>query len=271
MAIPTTAWDETNPPDTRVSSPETLRAEGDDRIRELKTQFREVFAVDHKMPYAYPGTLNGTDWGYHNKLTLNKSTALISETGIGNLYCYAPASVYNLGYHNGTVATWFMYDDEIVGGFSGEIRAWYGTLATIPSGWVVCNGTSGTPDLQSKFVRGLFTSATEQGIPPGSRQGSNYVYLDDPKYLPTHTHTATISNVANHAHTAYTYRSLVPYGFVTSITGGGIYWAPNTISGGKTTISGGEHLHSITNSSTGFGFQIDNRPVYYEVFFIMKT
>lgn len=35
---------------------------------------------------------------------------------------------------------------------SGVILMWSGTVATIPSGWVLCNGGNGTPDLRNRFV-----------------------------------------------------------------------------------------------------------------------
>jgi len=37
---------------------------------------------------------------------------------------------------------------------SGAIVLWKGTIATIPSGWYLCNGLNGTPDLRDKFVVG---------------------------------------------------------------------------------------------------------------------
>ena len=37
---------------------------------------------------------------------------------------------------------------------SGTIVLWSGTLATIPSGWFLCNGQNGTPDLRNRFVIG---------------------------------------------------------------------------------------------------------------------
>lgn len=43
MAVPTTAWDETAPAFTDNVS------DGDDKIREMKTQVREVIANDHQM------------------------------------------------------------------------------------------------------------------------------------------------------------------------------------------------------------------------------
>ena len=35
---------------------------------------------------------------------------------------------------------------------SGGIIMWSGTLANIPSGWFLCDGANGTPDLRSKMV-----------------------------------------------------------------------------------------------------------------------
>ena len=35
---------------------------------------------------------------------------------------------------------------------SGGIIMWHGTIATIPTGWFLCNGSNGTPDLRNQFV-----------------------------------------------------------------------------------------------------------------------
>jgi|DEB0MinimDraft_6_1074348.scaffolds.fasta_scaffold19456_1 hypothetical protein len=37
---------------------------------------------------------------------------------------------------------------------SGGIIMWSGSIASIPSGWALCDGTSGTPDLRDRFVVG---------------------------------------------------------------------------------------------------------------------
>lgn len=36
----------------------------------------------------------------------------------------------------------------------GTITLWSGALIDIPAGWQLCDGTNGTPDLRSNFVRG---------------------------------------------------------------------------------------------------------------------
>jgi hypothetical protein len=62
--IPTTAWDETSPSGTDPMS------EGDDRVRELKTQIREVIDADH----IFDSSGQHLDMGKHNKVTLSTST-----------------------------------------------------------------------------------------------------------------------------------------------------------------------------------------------------
>jgi len=37
---------------------------------------------------------------------------------------------------------------------SGLIALWKGSVASIPSGWTLCDGTNGTPDLQDRFIIG---------------------------------------------------------------------------------------------------------------------
>ena len=40
----------------------------------------------------------------------------------------------------------------------GSIVIWSGTVASIPSGWQLCNGTNGTPDLRNRFIVGAGSS-----------------------------------------------------------------------------------------------------------------
>lgn len=58
---------------------------------------------------------------------------------------------------------------------SGMIILWSGSAATIPSGWVLCNGSNSTPDLRDKFVIGAGNLATEGangGIALGGTESS---------------------------------------------------------------------------------------------------
>jgi len=40
----------------------------------------------------------------------------------------------------------------------GLISLWHGTLELIPRGWLLCNGSYGTPDLRDRFIVGAGSS-----------------------------------------------------------------------------------------------------------------
>lgn len=70
---------------------------------------------------------------------------------------------------------------------AGIIVMWGGLVANIPSGWVLCDGQNGTPDLRSRFVKGAAA-----GADPGAAGGSA-----------THTHAGHSDHAAlTHAGTA---------------------------------------------------------------------
>ena len=63
----------------------------------------------------------------------------------------------------------------------GFILLWQGSIATIPSGWALCNGANGTPDLRNKFVIGAGSSfAVDQN---GGASSHNHPFTGD-----GHTH-----------------------------------------------------------------------------------
>ena len=42
----------------------------------------------------------------------------------------------------------------------GGIIMWSGTIASIPTGWALCNGSNGTPDLRNTFVIGAHSDSS---------------------------------------------------------------------------------------------------------------
>ena len=66
---------------------------------------------------------------------------------------------------------------------SGGIILWSGAANAIPSGWLLCNGTNGTPNLIDKFVLGAGTSTPAVGTTGGSKDA----------VVVSHTHPATDS------------------------------------------------------------------------------
>ncbi len=52
---------------------------------------------------------------------------------------------------------------------SGSISIWHGNIVSIPSGWTLCDGSAGTPDLRNKFVVGAgdtYNPAASGGASP---------------------------------------------------------------------------------------------------------
>jgi microcystin-dependent protein len=83
---------------------------------------------------------------------------------------------------------------------AGVILLWSGSIASIPSGWVLCNGANSTPDLRDRFVVGAGTSYAVNAT-----GGANTVTLDA-TMIPAHTHTVTATGTtsgqsAGHTHT----------------------------------------------------------------------
>ena len=94
---------------------------------------------------------------------------------------------------NGLVVLNDIINDKIhqavstAGGFpAGGIIIWSGAVNNIPSGWALCDGTNGTPDLRSRFVLGAGGSYSV-----GATGGEA-------------THKLTISEMPSHTH-SYTY------------------------------------------------------------------
>lgn len=119
---------------------------------------------------------------------------------------------------------------------SGIIAIWSGAVSAIPSGWVICDGTNGTPNLTGQFV--VHADADAAGTyNVGDTGGSNTVTLLEAN-LPGHTHSVsgTTGNAGTHSHT--TSGNTGPSGTHT-----------HTVSGN--TGPSGNHTHNGSTSNTG--------------------
>jgi microcystin-dependent protein len=139
---------------------------------------------------------------------------------------------------------------------TGTIALWNEPLSNIPSGWALCDGNNGTPNLLDRFTRSV--SSAED---PGETGGQHSLTLTASQ-MPNHDHGVTVDSVGDHDITV-TCRDN------TYDTGNDGY---ATIGGTKSveTTSNGSHSHTATTSSTGSGNSIDNRPRFHQVAFIQK-
>jgi hypothetical protein len=162
----------------------------------------------------------------------------------------APGVSGNLLTSNGT--NWASTAPAAVATFvSGMIILWSGSSASIPSGWVLCNGSSSTPDLRDRFVVGAGSSYAV-GATGGSANAT----------LVSHTHTASVSD-PGHAH----YMSGINGNFSSGPLGATFY-DPSDPRGLTSSASTGI---GVSNSTEGSSATNANLPPYYALCYIMKT
>ena len=163
---------------------------------------------------------------------------------------------------------------------SGMIAMWSGTLATIPTGWYLCDGDNSTPNLLDRFILSVPDASTN----PGTTGGAHTKTIATAN-LPSHTHTFTTGNSSSHTHSFTTGSagslntsqssshgwsgSNLNYVMGTEVHDSNMEKWAHTHSG--TTNAGGVHSHTGTTNATGSGSALDIRPKYYTLAFIMKS
>jgi len=142
------------------------------------------------------------------------------------------------------------------------------------TGWALCNGNNGTPDLSDRFVMGTTSSATL-----GQTGGSNTIYLTVDQ-LPPHTHS--ISAAGDHTHGVRAIfhgqdsegddNCSTPYSERRVFLGDDNIWPScgNPFRDTYPTDPAGAHDHGGATGATGQGAGIDIRPAYIRLAFIMK-
>ena len=134
---------------------------------------------------------------------------------------------------------------------SGLICMWSGT--TIPTGWVLCNGSNGTPDLRDRFIVG---SGSSYNI--GATGGSNTVTLTT-EQMPSHNHIVNMSGTAEFKTGGYGNYGTTKK-VVTATEETNKYWYTEALD-----VTG-----NCDCGNTGSGQSHENRPPYYALAFIMK-
>lgn len=146
-----------------------------------------------------------------------------------------------------------------------------------PPGWAICNGGtharsdgSGwitTPNLRGKFI----VAAGASGYVNGSTGGDDKYTLAE-NQMPSHTHgkgSLGTSSAGSHSHskTYNQWSSDANHGVTAAL-----YYHSRSNSKVEYTGAAGNHTHTIsgTTASTGGTDDIDNRPAYYALVYIMK-
>ena len=140
---------------------------------------------------------------------------------------------------------------------SGGIFLWSGSIGSIPAGYVLCNGSNGTPDLRNRFVVGA-----------GSTYAVDATGGSADAVVVSHTHTATsVVTDPAHSHTMVAISSAI-------LQGGGSQTVPRD-TGTDTTFTTNTNTTGITvattNATAGVSGTNANLPPYYALCYIMKT
>jgi microcystin-dependent protein len=114
----------------------------------------------------------------------------------------------------------------------GVIVMWGGLVANIPTGWALCNGANGTPDLRDRFIVG---AGSKYAV--GNKGGADSV-------------TLTVNQIPAHTHTIGSFQKMD--------------WGTHNNTDQLTPGT------SSKSASTGGGQAHENRPPYYALCFIMK-
>lgn len=149
------------------------------------------------------GTIQTTGIVYGNATTPSTSSstgALQTRGGLGvsgNINAGGNLSVTGNITAGNIALSGNITQNTVAGGIipRGGIIMWSGSIVSIPTGWALCNGSNGTPDLRDRFIVGAGSTYSVAGT-GGSANAT----------LVSHSHSASSSfsgnPLAGHSHTA---------------------------------------------------------------------
>lgn len=203
-----------------------------------------------RTPYSGDEAYQHLQREYEARVSLDELESTVSELGVvplkGIIHAYLTAA-------------------ELATNFSSGL----GVIRTDYEGWAICDGSNGTPNLASKFVRSQTTGAGTTG---GSDSSAHTHAIDhDHGSFTSGATTLTSGEIPAHTHSL---------GIVPEFVGGGtgaynvttnavapLNWQDRTATG--STGSGGSHTHAVDvpalTGTSGAASATENRPAYYEL------
>lgn len=139
-------------------------------------------------------------------------------------------------------------DENIDGVPMNAIIMWSGSLATIPSGYVLCDGNNNTPDLRGRFIVGYDDNDSDYSI---GNTGGEKKHLLTVSEMPSHQHDVLIGTTSTGDPADFD-ALIIP-----SASIGNHEYDPIDVKGGT--------------GSKGSNAPHENRPPYYSLAFIQKT
>ena len=215
-----------------------------DALREIMKQIKE-----------WQSGASGVDFVTNGEATFNSNVNLNSTLTVGNGEGLNGQFLKSLG--AGQPPVW---EDTFV---KGMIMMWSGIADDIPTGWQLCNGTNGTPDLRDRFVIGA-----------GGNYEVNATGGSKDAVLVSHNHTVSGSTntTGDHVHSIRLsgYNGKEPRAASQITSGNDGYQQAGT--GGNYLSTAGNHAHSFSGTTTTKGSSATNAnlPPYMALCYIMK-
>jgi len=142
---------------------------------------------------------------------------------------------------------------------TGTIVMWSGSAAAVPTGWWICDGSGGTPDLRNRFVCG---TDGVNGAPINGVGGSAM-----------HNHSTaaavTVASNGDHTHQFPSNWTSESVGHDTPSDSHETIWPGGTYDGSVPTQDSGTHTHVATAVVTNLAAA--TLPPWYALCYIMKT
>lgn len=247
---PTVSWSETTP-----AGGDALN-QGDNRIRELKTQIREVIDVDHD----FPSSGSASDVGQHKKCTFQEQadlgTGAVSATILGSQTVAGKGELVYTDEDNNDVqitSAGKIRAESISGVYPAANVAALATMMALiyPVGIVITLGVSTNP--ATLLGIGTWTAIAGRVIVGIDAGQTEFDTLDETGGAKTHT--LSTSEIPSHTHSGVT---------LDSVSSGGS-------SGQAVNSSGGGTDTPTTTGSTGSGGEHNNLQPYIVKYVWQRT
>ncbi len=199
-------------------------------------------------------------------ITVGLTSATTIDTASDNLYLNSAGGTVNVTDNLGVTGNLTVSAPSTINGYGtipiGGIIMWSGTIALIPTGWALCNGSNGTPDLRNRFIIGA--NSDSGGSAQTEVTGSNTITGGTKDAIVvSHTHTATVTD-PGHSHTYNrNINQNTDHSGLDTTTNNPSFESANT---GTSTTGIGVSISTQGSSGTN-----QNLPPYYALAFIMRV
>lgn len=143
----------------------------------------------------------------------------------------------------------------------GMIMMWYGARSVVPAGWLICDGTQGTPNLLNRFPMGAGATNINEGATGGAENHTHVTTVT----TTVAGHALDVTQIPPHSHATFPIALNIQSGL-----GAGHFSVDNKQTS-QTGQTGGGAAHSHGATSNASVQAASNLPPFLALWFIMKA